>query len=198
MSGAETREQVLAVSARLFAARGIAGTTMRAIAEECSIKAASLYSHFASKDEIVAEVLRRSSVLAERLFDEVRTSRLPPGPRLEALMRATLQSFRAHPEASRTFFENPEYVASSPLLHSVRAGAKAIDTLWASALADADRSGLLRAGLDPVRLWPLLRSMMLAAAQVPPQGALHGDAVVTLLLHGVLATPPDAAAPTRT
>ena len=187
MSGADTREEVLAVSARLFAARGIAGTTMRAIAEECSIKAASLYSHFASKDEIVAEVMRRSSVLAGRLFDEVRTSRLSPGPRLEALMRATLQSFRAHPEASRTFFENPEYVASSPLLHSVRAGAKAIDTLWAGALADADRAGLLREGLDPKSLWPLLRVMLLAASQEPGHEDPRGEAVVTILLRGVLA-----------
>jgi len=43
----------------LFAKDGIASTSMREIAEGCGIKAGSLYYHFKSKDEIVAEILER-------------------------------------------------------------------------------------------------------------------------------------------
>ncbi len=190
MSGAETREEVLAVSARLFAARGIPGTTMRAIAAECEIKAASLYNHFVSKDEIVAEVMARSSALADGLFRQVGDADLATAERIEALMRATLQSFRAHPEASRMFFENPGYVASAPLLRSARASAKSIDGLWERAIGEAADADLLRPAIEPASLWPLLRSLLLAACHVPGRTQPAGDDVVTILLAGVLRAPP--------
>ena len=186
--GGGTREVILAVSARLFAARGIEGTTMRAIAEGCAIKAASLYNHFASKDEIVAEVMSRSAQLAAALFDEVRASELSPAARLEALMQATLRSFRAHPEASRMFFDNAEYVAAAPELDMVRARAKSIDELWERAIADASAAGLFRGDIDPAALWPLLQRMTLAACQGGGSAGVEasGDAVLTVLLHGIL------------
>lgn len=190
MSGAETREEVLAVSARLFAARGIPGTTMRAIAGECSIKAASLYNHFESKDEIVAEVMARSSTFADGLFNQVAEADLAPAERIEALLRATLQSFRAHPEASRMFSENPGYVAAAPLLRSTRAGARSIDGLWERAIAEAADADLLRPDIGPAGLWPLLRSMLLAVCQVPGRPQPAGNDVVTILLTGVLRAPP--------
>jgi AcrR family transcriptional regulator len=186
--GAATRDEIVAVSGRLFATHGIEGTTMRAIAAACGIKASSLYNHFASKDAIVAEVMSRSATLAEALFDEVRSPELEPTERLEALMRATVSSFRAHPEASRMFFENPEYVASAPELHDVRASARAIDELWESAIADAAAAGVLRDGVDPSTLWPILHRMMLAAAQqsAPAHPAIDLEGVTTILLNGIV------------
>ncbi len=64
----DTREVILDTAARLFREQGYAATSMRVIAAEVGIKAASLYSHFSSKDEIVAEVLR---IGVERVFEEV-------------------------------------------------------------------------------------------------------------------------------
>ncbi len=52
------RDDLLAISARLFAERGYDRTTMREIAAEAGIQAASLYHHFATKDEILHAVIR--------------------------------------------------------------------------------------------------------------------------------------------
>ncbi|MDB5396340.1 MAG: transcriptional regulator, TetR family [Rhodospirillales bacterium] len=52
------REDILAISARLFAERGFDRTTMREIAAEAGIQAASLYHHFATKDDILHAVIR--------------------------------------------------------------------------------------------------------------------------------------------
>jgi TetR/AcrR family transcriptional regulator, cholesterol catabolism regulator len=52
-----TREQILAVAARLFSERGYANTTLRQIAQEAGIQAGSIYYHFDGKDEIAACVL---------------------------------------------------------------------------------------------------------------------------------------------
>ena len=55
----ETRERVLDVAEELFAARGLAGTSMRDIATKAGLKAASLYNHFSGKQALYEAVLRR-------------------------------------------------------------------------------------------------------------------------------------------
>jgi AcrR family transcriptional regulator len=58
--GTSAREQILDAAAALFVERGIAATSTRMIAERVGIRQASLYYHFATKDEIVAELLAAS------------------------------------------------------------------------------------------------------------------------------------------
>lgn len=59
-SAASPRDQVLDAAAELFVTRGFAATSTREIAEKVGIRQASLYYHFAGKDEILAELLQRS------------------------------------------------------------------------------------------------------------------------------------------
>ncbi|MET0448319.1 MAG: helix-turn-helix domain-containing protein [Aeromicrobium sp.] len=54
------RDQILDAAAGLFAEHGYAGTSTRAIAERVGIRQASLYYHFAGKDEILLELLEIS------------------------------------------------------------------------------------------------------------------------------------------
>ena len=58
--GERTRERVLACAAELFAARGFAPVTMRAIGEAAGLDNSSLYRHFASKSELAMRVLDRA------------------------------------------------------------------------------------------------------------------------------------------
>lgn len=72
------REQILRAAAGLFVEQGFGATSTRAIAEAVGIRQASLYYHFAGKDEILAELLETSvrpsvevaSRLAERVGDD--------------------------------------------------------------------------------------------------------------------------------
>ena len=57
---ATPREQILDAAAALFAERGFAATTTRLIAERVGIRQASLYYHFAGKDELLIELLTTS------------------------------------------------------------------------------------------------------------------------------------------
>jgi AcrR family transcriptional regulator len=69
--GLAPREQILDAAAALFVTQGFGGTSTRAIAEAVGIRQASLYYHFAGKDDIFAELLERtvrpSAELAARL-----------------------------------------------------------------------------------------------------------------------------------
>jgi len=54
-----TRDRLLLEAARLFRYHGYAQTTLREIADATGIKAGSIYYHFDSKEDIIAEVLDR-------------------------------------------------------------------------------------------------------------------------------------------
>jgi len=54
---ASGREEILDASAELFATHGYAATSTRAIAQAVGVRQASLYYHFPSKDQIMAELL---------------------------------------------------------------------------------------------------------------------------------------------
>ena len=71
LPAATAREEILDAAAELFAERGYAATSTRLIAETVGIRQASLYYHFASKEQILAELLedtvRPSLAYAEQL-----------------------------------------------------------------------------------------------------------------------------------
>lgn len=57
---AQKRELILAAAREVFAAEGLEGASLRAIAAAAGYTPAALYFHFASKEEIYAEVLNGS------------------------------------------------------------------------------------------------------------------------------------------
>jgi AcrR family transcriptional regulator len=90
-SGAESRQLILDTAARLFRDQGYAAVSLRTLAARCGMKAGSLYYHFASKDEIVAEVLR---VGVERVYHEVtrEVAALPTDVGPEEVVRVAVRS----------------------------------------------------------------------------------------------------------
>ena len=50
------REEIVAVSASLFKQKGYSATTMREIAEQVGMEAASMYNHIKSKEEVLGEI----------------------------------------------------------------------------------------------------------------------------------------------
>jgi TetR/AcrR family transcriptional regulator, cholesterol catabolism regulator len=65
------KDQIISVSSRLFKEKGYMGTSMRDIAGELNIEAASLYSHIKSKDEILEEICFRKADEFTKAIDEV-------------------------------------------------------------------------------------------------------------------------------
>ena len=55
---ATRRDELLELAAVMFAERGLRATTVRDIADSAGILSGSTYHHFASKEEMVDEVLR--------------------------------------------------------------------------------------------------------------------------------------------
>lgn len=147
----DMRAQVLNCAAQMLCESGYAGTTMRLIAKACGIKAASLYYHFPSKDDLVLEVLNegirqvdsavRGALAA--LGDE-RPFRL----RFVTAVRTHLQSFLGHGRFTganlRTFKQTPIEVQARNMVLRGK-----YESLWRGLLEEGMATGQLRTDLDP-------------------------------------------------
>ncbi|HEY6794599.1 MAG TPA: TetR/AcrR family transcriptional regulator [Kineosporiaceae bacterium] len=83
--GTTAREEILDAAAELFSEHGYAATSTRAIAMAVGIKQASLYYHFASKEQILAELLEGTVIPSLDAADALAASGEPVEARLWAL-----------------------------------------------------------------------------------------------------------------
>ncbi len=87
------RERLLAVAGDLFYRHGIRAVGVEAITDAAGTNKMTLYRHFASKDELVAEYLRQSAKLADTCWD--RFEQAHPGD-ARAQLRAWLNEMADH------------------------------------------------------------------------------------------------------
>jgi AcrR family transcriptional regulator len=87
------RERILAASGDLFYRLGIRAVGVDAIAEAAGTNKMTLYRHFSSKDELVAEYLRRLAANAGKFWNELAAAH-PDDPR--AQLRGWLEAMEAH------------------------------------------------------------------------------------------------------
>lgn len=90
-----TRQRIVSEAIRLFAARGYRGTTIAEIEEAAGLSPGSggLYKHFASKQEVLAEAIQRSSDDADTMSSVLRLMPLSDlKSELTLLARGVLQA----------------------------------------------------------------------------------------------------------
>jgi len=87
------RERILAIAADLFYRHGIRAIGVDSIAERAGTNKMTLYRHFASKDELVAEYLRRLADKASSSWDSL-AAQHPGNPRGQ--LRGWLKDMASH------------------------------------------------------------------------------------------------------
>jgi AcrR family transcriptional regulator len=119
--GAEStgRLRILDEAASLFLRHGYAETSLRDIAGAAGMQAGSVYYHFASKDDILEEILRRGIVAVDEVFAAVAAELEPGTPPADRLRRHV----RGHLGA---LFEHGAYTAAHvTVFHSAPPGVRA-------------------------------------------------------------------------
>ena len=91
--GLAPRARILAAASDLFYRHGIRAVGVEAIAEAAHTNKMTLYRHFVSKDELVAEYLRQSAKAADSCW--ARFAQAYPGD-ARAQLRAWLEEMAAH------------------------------------------------------------------------------------------------------
>ena len=156
---AVSRSQILDAAAALFRDNGYAATTLRQIADAADMKAGSIYYHFASKDDILDEVLE---IGEKAVLDSVRHAISVLGAntnnrkRIECAIRGHLEALLAKSVYSsaniRIFGQLPKHVKRRH--RKLRSEYAA---LWDGLFVDAKKSGDIRANVSvvPLRMFVL-------------------------------------------
>lgn len=107
------RERILDAARRIVVREGFAALSMRKIADAIEYSPATLYLHFASRDEIARALCAEG--YAQLLETFVPLARIAdPGERLKGLGRAYVAFGVAHPETYRLIFmEDPSYTGAA-------------------------------------------------------------------------------------
>ena len=83
--GDTAREEILDASAELFTTRGFTNTSTRAIADAVGLRQASLYHHFATKDDILDALLSGTVDAPLAVAQRIRQSRAEAATQMYAL-----------------------------------------------------------------------------------------------------------------
>jgi AcrR family transcriptional regulator len=155
-----SRRLILDTAARLLRSGGYHQTTLREIAEAVGIRKASLYYHFASKEEIVEAVANdgvrfvHEAVLAALAG----TATSPPRKRLEAAIHAHLTALHDHGDYTSASIRAFAFGATT-VPESVRQTRRGYDDLWRGFIQELQDGGTL----SPERAPETLRYFLLGA-----------------------------------
>ncbi len=126
-------EQMLAASARLFATRGYAATTMNDVAAACGLSKATLYHYVRDKHDLLAQVTRAHVRRLEALVAEVLARGLAPRERLTALIECFMAAYADAQHEHRVLTEDVKFLQTGPQ-HEVLAGQRRVVAAFAEAI----------------------------------------------------------------
>lgn len=159
-AGGGSRRLILDMAARLLRQGGYHQTTLREIAEAVGIRKASLYHHFASKEEIVEAVANdgvrfvHEAVVAALAA----TTGAQPRQRLEAAIHAHLTALHDHGDYTSASIRAFAFGAVT-VPESVRLTRRLYDEVWRGFIAELQESRTLA----PERAPETLRYFLLGA-----------------------------------
>jgi TetR/AcrR family transcriptional regulator len=144
----ETREKLARAAVAVFAERGFAGATTRAIAEEAGVALAALPYHFETKEALWRAAAERLFAALEReLGTRARGhAALPPRERLENLLADFVRFAARHPELHRFMLHEGGAGESQRLRWLVERHVRPLFRGLSVAIREAQALGLAPAG----------------------------------------------------
>lgn len=139
------RDHILAAATRLFAEKGYEGASMSDLAERVGLRKASLFHHFASKEELREAVLSRLVQDVGTAIGLAASGEGSYAERLDALTAALPRVLALHPYAARVLFrEGMEWGPSER--GNVATGVQAVLDAAVEFIGAGQRAGVFRAG----------------------------------------------------
>lgn len=186
------RDELLELSARLFAERGYRATTVRDIADAAGILSGSLYHHFDSKESMVDLVL--TGFLDELFgrYEEIVAEGKGPRQTLEAVVVASFEAIDRYPAEVAIYQNEAKYLVGFDRFGYLRDRNRQFRKLWAGILQDGVRAGVFRDDLDIELVYRFIRDTVWVAVHwYRPGGELSAPEIakqyLAILLEGITA-----------
>lgn len=155
----DRRREILDTAAELFAKQGAGSTTVRQIADSIGIGSGSLYHHFASKDEILAEILGSYLEDLTGTYRELLRHDMDPLTRLRELVTCSLQAAVRHPHAAEIYQDDIGYLRGADqdaFAHILKLG-RSTSPVWIEVITAGVQQGQLRDDIPVSTFYRLIR-----------------------------------------
>ncbi len=183
----QRRETLLAVAARVFAARGYDRTSMRDLAREGSTSLAGMYYYVKGKEDLLHQIQKSCFEQVHRGARAAIAAESGPEERLAAFIRHHVQFFATHMAEMKVLAHEAESLSGAALAEVRRLKRGYVDLL-VSLLAELDGRGAADAALRQVAAYTLFGMMNWIYTWYDPHGPVGVEAltetITRLFLNG--------------
>ena len=186
---AERRAQILASAGELFAAKGVAATTVREIGNSVGLLSGSLYHYFDSKDAMVEQLVSDFLQDLTAEYPNVRAENDDPRDCLAGLIRASFHLVAKHPYACHIYQHDFNYLRTLPRFAVLDQMAKDGERAWLDVLRDGAERGHFRKDIEPIVVYRFSRdAIFLSVRWYRPGGRRTiddlADSFIAITMHG--------------
>lgn len=184
----DRKAHILTVAAQLFSEQGYQATSMRELAERVGIEAASIYSHFSAKDDLLRTIVFRC---ADDFHASVRPyyeSTVPVATRLQQMMEHHLQAILRNQQATIVFLHEYRHLEPADAEAFTRRR-EAYEQMFRDVVAEGIRTGAFRQQDVKFCVLTLLAALNWTSQWYRPEGPLSpaelGQQLTGILLNGL-------------
>lgn len=185
------RDEILSIAAVQFAERGVASTTVRDIGAAAGILSGSLYHHFDSKEQMVAELLLPVMHRQVGHYRTIVSTDLSATETLRLLISTAVAEASQTPSETRMIRNDAQSFSATPALRPIAAHLIDAAKLWGSVIERGIAAGEFRSNVDARLVVAAMFDAVLSTTrwftgknrQSPDR---VGDALADLFLGGLL------------
>lgn len=144
----DKREKIFAVSISQFAQNGYNATNINNIAKEAGISIGSMYSYFASKEDLFLTIVDEGYHLLEKALEEVHMEEGDIFEAIERLFRVTRDYAKKYPEMNQIYLDLSTQGLSSLSSRLSRQMESITAKLYAKVLKKAKEEGTISPDID--------------------------------------------------
>jgi TetR/AcrR family transcriptional regulator, cholesterol catabolism regulator len=182
------RDQILDSAAQIFCEKGYHGASMADIAQAVGLQKATLYHHFSSKQEILAELLDSALTLVTKNLAQVVKEDLPVEAKLRQAIRDYLQVICEKGNLSSVLIMEYRSLEKDLYQDHVR-NRDRFEKMWRDLVQQGVDSGQFRSENVPMTIWALLGVMNWTINWYRPGGRLTSEDIADqftgLFLEGI-------------
>ena len=182
------RQRILEEAAKLFKLKGYGGTSMRDLAGEVGMEAASMYNHIKSKDEILEHICFHVSNTYIAQLAQVEQMSASYGKKLQELLRQHLH-LMLEDGAAVSVANNDWKFLTSNKLEQFKDARKQYEKGFAALIESGIRAGEFRPVNTSVALFTILSAVRWVELWYRPGRGITAqeleDNIMTILLNGL-------------
>lgn len=142
------REEILQIARTLFAEKGFEAASIREIGDAAGILSGSLYYHFATKEDMLDELVRPFVLPLLKRYEAIAHSDADAPERLRQMIDFGLQNLMKDADLLKIVTNDRKFFVKSPRFSYVEDAWQDIFKIWYGVLQDGVRQGQFRADLN--------------------------------------------------